>query len=364
MENRKKIEKKKVLLIFLPLLAAAILTTGFFMLGGGKSEADDTADVRGKVDFSLPDAAIKKQQPADKMAFYEQAERDSALRGSASLSRMSENLGFKNSQDEQTGEISLKLEALKREIDRPAENTSGVGSVAGTRVGYGPGDVAGSGNGNMKNDVDRLEALMKMMQDHKNAAEDPEMKQLNAMMENIIDIQHPERVKQKMAGAKKINTDSLFKAIPAVIASDKKVVQGATIKLLLLDTLRVNGVLIPKGHELFGACKITNQRLLLDIRQIRLGNAIIPSDLSLYSYDGMLGLDAPEAVLTVAVNDGAGNALGDVALNTFDQSLVTQVAGAGIDAAKSMLTKKLRKIKVKLKGGQAVLLRDNKLKLR
>lgn len=205
---------------------------------------------------------------------------------------------------------------------------------------------------------------MKMMVENKNAGEDPEMKQLNAMMENIIDIQHPERVKTRLVADKKVNSDSLFKAIPAVIASDKKVVQGATIKLLLLDTLRINGVLIPKGHELFGACKITNQRLLLDIKQIRLGNAIIPSDLSLYSYDGMLGLDAPEAVLTETVNDGAGNAIGDVALNTFDQSLVTQVAGAGIDAAKSMMTKKLRKIKVKLKGGQAVLLRDNKLKLR
>ncbi|KIA96197.1 hypothetical protein OC25_03695 [Pedobacter kyungheensis] len=362
MENRKKIDKKKVLLIFLPLLAAAVLTTGFFMLGGGKDVPENAVNDKGKVDFSLPDATIKKQQPADKMAFYEQAARDSASRGSASLSRMAQNLGFKNAQEEQTGEISLKLEALKREIDRPAGNSVEVSGAGGVRAGYGLSSVTGSGN--MKNDVDRLEALMKMMQENKNAGDDPEMKQLNAMMENIIDIQHPERVKQKMAVEKKVNTDSLFKAIPAVIASDKKVVQGATIKLLLLDTLRVNGVLIPKGHELFGACKITNQRLLLDIKQIRLGNAIIPSDLSLYSYDGMLGLDAPEAVLTETMNDGAGNAVGEVALNTFDQSLVTQVAGAGIDAAKSMLTKKLRKVKVKLKGGQAVLLRDNKLKLR
>lgn len=362
MENRKKIDKKKVLLVFLPLLAAAAMTTGFFMLGGGKGKVEDGGILKGKVDFSLPDATIKKQQPADKMAFYEQADRDSAAKGSASLSRMSENLGFKNSQDVQTGEISLKLEALKREIDRPADVPGGLNGVAGIRSGYGAPAMASSGN--MKNDVDRLEALMKMMVENKNAAEDPEMKQLNAMMENIIDIQHPERVKQKIAGEKKINTDSLFKAIPAVIASDKKVVEGATVKLLLLDTLRVNGVLIPKGHELFGACKITNQRLLLDIKQIRLGNAIIPSDLSLYSYDGMLGLDAPEAVLTETLNNGAGNAVGEVGLNTFDQSLVTQVAGAGIDAAKSMLTKKLRKIKVKLRGGQAVLLRDNKLKLR
>lgn len=54
-----------------------------------------------------------------------------------------------------------------------------------------------------ENDVDRLEALMKMMVENKNAGEDPEMKQLNAMMENIIDIQHPERVKTRLVADKK-----------------------------------------------------------------------------------------------------------------------------------------------------------------
>ncbi|SER90492.1 conjugative transposon protein TraM [Pedobacter rhizosphaerae] len=360
MENRKKIDRKKVLLIFLPLLAVAALTTGFFMLGGGKGVSEGMDMQKKQVDFSLPDAALKKQQPSDKMGFYEQAARDSAARGSSSLSRMAQSLGFDGRSDKQAGEISSRLDALNREINRPDE---GVSVVRDNRLGYGGGASAGPG-GNMKNDVDRLEALMTEMQENKNVGDDPEMRQLNAMMENIIDIQHPERVKQRLDGEKKVNTDSLFKAIPAVIASDKKVVQGATIKLLLLDTLRVNGVLIPKGHELFGACKITNQRLLLDIKQIRLGNAIIPADLSLYSYDGMLGLDAPEAVLTGTVNDGADNAIGGVSLNTFDQSIGAQVAGAGIDAAKSMLSKKLRKVKVKLKGGQAVLLRDNKLKVR
>jgi Conjugative transposon, TraM len=45
----------------------------------------------------------------------------------------------------------------------------------------------------------------------------------------------------------------------------------------------------------------------------------------------------------------------------FDQSLATQVAGAGLDAAKSLLNKKVRRIKVKLKAGYPILLRDNKL---
>lgn len=360
MENRTKIDKKKVLLIFLPLLGAAVLTTGFFMLGGGKQgggDADAALHTRTGVNFSLPDASIKKEQPSDKMGFYEQAARDSAARHSSSLERVAGNLGFGNADAGQTREISAKLDALNREIARPAE-------PAASFSGYGSGAGIQGGGSNMKNDVDRLEALMKVMQENKNAGEDPEMKQLNSMMQSIIDIQHPDRVKQRVAAGKKVDTDSLFKAIPAVIASSKKVVQGAAVKLLLLDTLRVNGVLIPKGHELFGACKITNQRLLLDIKQIRLGNAIIPADLSVYSYDGMLGLDAPEAVLSETVNGGVDNAIGDLSLNAFDQSIGAQVAGAGIDAAKNMLSKKLRKIKVKLEGGRAVLLRDNKLKLR
>ncbi|RBQ06794.1 conjugative transposon protein TraM [Pedobacter miscanthi] len=360
MENRTKVNRKKVLLIFLPLLAVAVLTIAFFMLGGFRGDDSGTSVVKGTgVNFSLPDASIKKAQPADKMGFYEQAGKDSAASRSASLERMAGNLGFGSADAGQEREISMRLDALNTEINKPAAVSAPIG---GGRLGMATG--YGAGSSDMKNDVDRLEALMKAMQENKNAGEDPEMKQLNTVMQSIIDIQHPDLVKQRMEIVRKVNTDSLFKAIPAVIASDKKVVQGATIKLLLLDTLRVNGVLVPKGHELFGACRITNQRVLLDIKQIRLGNAIIPADLSVYSYDGMLGLDAPEAVLASSVNDGADNAIGDLSLNNFDGSLATQVAGAGIDAAKSMLSKKLRKVKVKLRGGQAVLLRDNKLKLR
>jgi hypothetical protein len=45
---------------------------------------------------------------------------------------------------------------------------------------------------------------------------------------------------------------------------------------------------------------------------------------------------------------------------SMDNSLSTQAATAGISAAKGLLGKKVRKIRVKLKGGQTVLLRVNK----
>lgn len=123
-------------------------------------------------------------------------------------------------------------------------------------------------------------------------------------------------------------------------------------------------MLISKGQELIVACRITNQRLLLDIKNIRLGTSIVPVDLSVYSLDGMIGIDAPESLLTGALNNGTDDAVRSIGFVVFDQSVATQVAGAGIDAARQLISKKVKSIKVKLNAGRPILLRNNKLKTR
>ena len=45
-------------------------------------------------------------------------------------------------------------------------------------------------------DIDRLEGLMQGM--NQKDGEDPEMQQLNGMLEKILDIQHPDRVREKI----------------------------------------------------------------------------------------------------------------------------------------------------------------------
>lgn len=354
METKKRIDKRKVLLM-LPLLVLPLLALGFKLLGGGTGVVENGQQtVKKGINTSLPDATFNKNQPQDKMAFYDQAERDSMDAKPNELERVGKHLGFNaNVEQVQTKEIDAKLEALNREINKPVETG-----------GYRQSSVSqNSQTSALKSDVDRLEALMKTMQEN-HKTEDPEMKQLDGLMQNILDIQHPERVQQKYREQQYVNPDSVFKAIPAIIADNKKAIQGATVKLILKDTTRMNGVLVPKGHELFGSCKIVNQRLLLDIKQIRLGTSIIPVNLSVYSLDGMIGINAPEAMLTDALNSGTDQAIRDIGLMGIDQSLATQVAGAGIDAAKNLMSKKLRRIKVKLEAGQVVLLRNNQQKIR
>jgi conjugative transposon TraM protein len=188
------------------------------------------------------------------------------------------------------------------------------------------------------------------------------MEQLSGMMDKILDLQHPERLKEKYEAKAQAAKDSQFKALPALIEGNQKVTHGSVIKLRLKDSIILNGHVIPKHQLIYGTCLLSNQRILLDIKTIRLGTSILPVNLSVYDLDGMKGINAPEAVLTETMNNGANNALGDIQLMTMDQSLATQMAGAGLDAAKSLLSKKLKRIKVKLKAGQTVLLRNNELR--
>ncbi|ALL06317.1 hypothetical protein AQ505_12900 [Pedobacter sp. PACM 27299] len=351
METKKRMTTGKILL-FLPVLIILLLAFTFSYLGGGKSAAGlNQQKVKAGMNTNLPDANINKDEPKDKLGFYDLADNDSSGHNkSGSIQDVGGRLGFTaESTQPQTKEINAKLEALNKEINKPVET--------GYKSSSFQQGVQGS---SIKNDVDRLENLMKTMQNNK--TEDPEMTQLNGLMQNILDIQHPERVQQKYKN-QPVFTDSIFKAIPATIADNKKAVQGATVRVILQDTMSINGMVIPKGHALFGACQIVNQRLLLDIKLIRLGTSIIPVNLSVYSLDGMIGIDAPEAMFGDALNGGADNAIRGIGFG-FDQTLVTQVAGAGIEAAKGLMNKKLRNVKVKLHAGKAILLRNNDLKVR
>ncbi|MFN0256751.1 conjugative transposon protein TraM [Pedobacter ureilyticus] len=354
-----KIEKNKLRFwLLLPLLVMPVLALGFYVLGGGSGSQSGLKKASG-INASLPEATFSKDTLKHKTEYYDQAERRSARLDSNGIQSIAEKLGFAgvpNAGRHRTGagrqaeEIDHRLAAIQREISRPAPSSSPQRSSAGRR------EVATG----LKNDVDRLEQLMAAMQQGK--GEDREMQQLNQLMQGILDVQHPERVFQRQALDRSLYPDSLFKALPAYIDGNQKAVDGTAVRLKLIDTVWVAGMLLPKGQLLFGVCRLSNQRLLLDIKHVRLGNAIVPVDLTVFSLDGMAGIAAPEAVLTGALNAGTDNAVRGMGMSGFDSSMGMQVATAGIDAARQLVSRKVRKVKVKLKGGTVVLLRDNKLK--
>ena len=347
-------ERKRKMLLVLPLLLLPFLALAFYALGGGKGNlANGNQQISKGLNTTLPGAQLQHEKAQDKMALYDKAMRDSASAKSRASGNAFAALGWDtasqhkplaaNNAQANEAKINQKLAEINRQISQPEP-------VAHYQNNY-------SNTNSASPDLDRMEKLIKSKE--QGNTPDPEMKQLNGMLEKIMDIQHPERVTAKLKKETKPEPDSLYKAIRAVIADNQKVMQGTSIKLRLLDSIVIHGQKIPKGQLLYGLCQVTNQRLILNIKTIRLGTSILPVDLSVYDMDAMAGIRAPDAITEDAMRSGADNAIQSMQLMSMNQSLATQAAGAGVEAAKTLFGKKVKRIKVKLKAGYPVLLRNN-----
>jgi hypothetical protein len=343
-----RIEGRMILLI-LPLLVLPILAGAFYYWGGGRNAAEEKQQVNAGINMSLPEARFAADTLAGKMAIYQQLQQSNrdTIGRNAPIAELAERLGFSGPQeDPKVLAINQRLAMLNSELAKGYEQPKPLATRA-------PLSNLGAGR-----EVEKLERLMQGIQ---HPAEDAEMKQLSSILERIQDISDPElaRLKLNKGAGTKGGFDSVFHAIPAVIDGHQKALQGSVVKLKLLDTLWVGGYMIPKGDRVHALGSFSNQRLHLEIRNIRVGNSIIPVRLTVFDRkDAMVGINAPEAQLAEAVRGGGVEAMGSFGMMGMD--LTTQLAGAGIDAARGLLSKKLKRLRQPLKNGYPVLLRLEK----
>ncbi|MBD1362952.1 conjugative transposon protein TraM [Mucilaginibacter sp. ZT4R22] len=341
-------EKQQNFLMVLPLLIIPFLTMAFWALGGGKASSQPAVANKG-LDTNLPEAQFKDKAKTDKMAIYQAAQHDSTQNGVSPAFLQSMGLDKASpkktdsitTSDDQAQKIQAKLAQLNKQLSQPEDVRS---------------PTAVSDEEPEPQQVKQLKKMMRNM-DGNNNRPDPEMQQLNKMLDKIQAIQNPASVQPKKTTT---DTSRPFRAIPAVIDGKQKVADGASVKLKLTDTATIKNQLLPKGQEIFGSCQITNQRLLLTIQNIRLDKQIIPVNLTVFSLDGMPGIPAPEAELSGAASGGADEAIQSMQIMSMDQSFGAQAAAGGVNAAKGLFSKKIRKIKVKLSNEFPVLLKVNK----
>jgi conjugative transposon TraM protein len=253
-------------------------------------------------------------------------------------------------------------------------------------------------NEQFSNEVDRLQDMMQQMNGSPEA--DPEMQQLNGTLEKILDIQHPDRVKEKLKEKSLKNKEQVFivtrqsvkdnislldtgkskkdvenkffgveddadseeqNTVEAVVHQTQTLVNGAVVKMRLLNDIYVNGSSIPKGNFVFGIAKLNDERLEININSIRNNNSLFPVKLEVYDMDGLPGIYIPGAISRDVVKQTTDNGLQQLELTSMDPTFKAQAAATGINAAKSLLTKKVKQVKVLVKAGYKVLLRDKSI---
>jgi conjugative transposon TraM protein len=408
--------RKRKMMLVLPLLVIPFLTMAFWALGGGKGNEPVIANEQKGLNLNLPDAKMKDENLTDKLSFYDKADKDSArleewmrtdpyyqqkedtgyspvneleLLTQNSASRYNQRLNaspYETSSNNPEQKLMQKLALLQKEINKQPETET----VANNEV------LLPNQGDEFSNEVDRLENMMLTMD--KTNTGDPEMQQLNGTLERILDIQHPQRVKDKLKEKslkqkqivfavitepklanvtlidtmkKKQNTSNQFYgvtkvseeategfAIEAVVHSNQSLVNGAVIQLRLFTDVFINGVLIPKGTPVNGIASLNNERLEAEINSIRYKNQLFPVKMELYDLDGLPGIYIPGSISRDVAKNSADNSLQLMELTTLDPSLKAQAAAAGINTAKQLLTRKVKQVKVMIKEGYKVLLKD------
>ncbi|MGV8094841.1 MAG: conjugative transposon protein TraM [Mangrovibacterium sp.] len=427
-EKTQKMIRQGRFMLMLPLLTLPFLTLMFWALGGGKVEEAEALDVAPRVgiNVNLPGASLKDRKAMDKMSYYNQARQDSArlreliksdpnykaetlhetditpfqLQSSfgSKPGRPGTNPSLEGSEsyaDPRQERLYRKLAELEREMSKPVtqEALPDTEDDPGRKI---TGEVPFPVN---TADVDRLEQMMQAMSQ---AGEpDPEIQQLNGMLEKILDIQHPDRVQEKLRQVSQARRGEVFavntragdntvtlldngqtayvqsngfysldetasaemqNAIEAVVHETQTIVNGSTVKLRLVNDVLINGVRIPKNNFLFGTASLNGERLSVRIGSIRYNNSLFPVELAVYDMDGLAGIYIPGAITRDVAKQSADRSLQTLGMTTLDASLEAQMASAGIETAKTLLSKKIRLIKVVVKAGYQVLLRDEKQK--
>jgi len=360
-----KERQKRKLLLVLPLLILPFTTLFFWALGGGQKASATDAETKKGLNTLLPDASLRKDSGQNKMSYYDRAAADSLKL----KVQMKSDPYYRDSSGADTtiqfpaiargrkGQLSGNIPGLLKEPDQRQENERQVDQKLKQLQSmierpekaetHEPDENSVPG-GTIKTDIQERE--------------DPELKQMNGLLEKILDIQHPERLAVKKRDSLE-DRSMEFQAIPAEIYEDQRIVQSSVVGLKFLDSTTINGQFVPKGQLIFGTGNLSNQRLHLDLKMLKIGYRIIPVRLTVFDMkDGLEGIDVPEAITDDAIRNGAVNGVQSVDIMTMEPSWSAQMAGAGVNMAKGLFSKKVKRVKAKLKGGHLVLLRVDKIK--
>jgi hypothetical protein len=153
----------------------------------------------------------------------------------------------------------------------------------------------------------------------------------------------------------------LGSAIEAVIARDQTLVSGESVELRLAQEAFINGVRIPRGTQLSGKATLSGERLLVAVSSIRLGKATVQVALEVVDMDGMAGIQEKGSINRDVSKESADEAISRLGVTSLDPSFKDQAAAAGLQAAKTLLSRKVRLVRVSVTAGYSVLLRNTKV---
>jgi conjugative transposon TraM protein len=391
--------KHRKFMLVLPLIILPFLIILFIILGGGKDPSTGfSSQPPSGLNARLPDAHFKKGAEKSKLSVYEEASKDSAI-----LKEKIKNDPYYQFEphDSESSNVSRPTEMEQNEskiMDKLAQLKA---------VLHGKDEVSEpvihSRNPDLVSQPQTAETMISKMGSSK--SHNTEMDQLNSMLDKVMAIQHPEILQDSLSRLARSNDKAFYhvdinrlsqdaetftsseesgamassktnrfydlaseqsienaldNGIEAVVPETQVLVSGSTVKLRILNDININGHLILKNQNIYGITTLAGERLKIQFSTLRSGNTLLPVSMEAYDMDGLAGVFIPGSINRDVAKQSGDQALGAVALTSLDPSIGAQAAGAGIQAAKTLISKKVKLMKVTIKAGYRVLLKDSK----
>ncbi len=406
-ELTKEQTKKRGFLLLLPAFIIPFLTLLLWSVGILGSNAA-IASTTGGLNAQLPDAKLKENKAWNKFSFYEQADKDSLK----FQDELKSDPSFQAHRDSSAGVGAFSYNPLPEGYQDPNEiRVNQKLAQLNAALNNNPNEIQYQKNDQTSHnqiaaikaeDVNRLEQILQAV-NQPDSEKDPETEQLNGMMDKILDIQHPDRVKAKLqqesitnkkaaypvsvhsvesfvsllGSTKQKNTPVKSKiafyslsndtvstveednTFSATVYETQAVTDGSLLKLVVKDDLYVNGTLIPQGNFVYALVSFATQRLKLAVSSIRYQNKILPVELVVYDGDGLPGIHIANIQRSDVAKESGSEAISNLDMASLDPSIGMQAASAGIAATKALLNKKVKTIKVTIPAGYKVFLKSN-----
>ena len=153
--------------------------------------------------------------------------------------------------------------------------------------------------------------------------------------------------------------------IKACVHGDQTITSGQSVRLRLLEAMRVGKYVLPRNTLITGEGSIKGERLDIEILQVEHNGTIIPVELTVHDNDGQVGIFIPGSMEASAAKEMAAN-LGQnlgTSISITNQSagdqLLSEVGRGAIQGVSQYISKKMREEKVHLKSGYTLMLYQN-----
>ena len=418
--------RRRKFYLFLPLLALPFLTFIYWVLVVKNLKSEQGPTGASGLQLSLPNASLKDERKMDKWQYYRKADQDSALRiqqikrdpyrngdvlmapndtlysqlrGLDGPSQPKKGQRLATSMARVNSSHEVQVQQKLRNLEKALTSTHSPKFEETSQ------NLAPASSPAEQHDIAQLEALLKSSESQYHVEEvDPELAQLNGMLDKILAIQNPGQNAQ-ITSPGQANTsspplpvtafsrgdvvsilsgqdpkdsvelinpvtavgffglddeqdESASEGLTAVIEKTQQLVSGSTVQLRLTRPINVSGQSIPQNTFIYGMASMSGERLKIEISTISYNEKILPVNLGVYDLDGIEGVYIPGTISRTVTKQALGSQVQGADFDVGGFSLGAQAANAGMQIGRTLLGRKTRLTQVTLQDGYKVILHN------